>query len=109
MLFTKEKDAWQKTPNVSYSIGVDAIVMGDTAIFITGITSNVIELIQGIRDKTPVSFVLGRNIRVCQKGIQNCDQLKKDKTNRGRQYNAKKDIEIDQPLNAVGELCDSEW
>ena len=42
--------------------------------------------------------------------MQHSGQIKKDKqTNRGRQYNTKKGINIDQPLNTVGELCDSEY
>jgi hypothetical protein len=36
-LFTKEKDTWQNNPNGSYSIGVDSVVMKDTATLITGI------------------------------------------------------------------------
>ena len=34
---------------------------------------------------------------------------KDNKTNRGRQYNTKKGINIYQPLSTAGELCDSEW
>jgi hypothetical protein len=64
-LFTKGKDTWQKAPYVSYSIGVDSIVMRDTATFITGIIENVIEPINSISDMSPVSVVFRRSVKVC--------------------------------------------
>jgi hypothetical protein len=36
LLYTKEKDTWQKAPYVSYSIGVDSIVMRDTQHLLQG-------------------------------------------------------------------------
>ena len=36
ILLTKEKDTWQKAPYVSYSIGVDSIVMRDTQHLLQG-------------------------------------------------------------------------
>jgi hypothetical protein len=65
MLHTKEKDTWPKAPYVSYSIGIDFIVMRDMATFITGIIKNVIEPINSISDMSPVSVVFRRSIKVC--------------------------------------------
>ena len=65
MLLTKEKDTWQKAPYVSYSIGIDSIVMRNMATFITGIIENVIEPINSISDMFPVSVVFRRSIKVC--------------------------------------------
>ena len=65
MLLTKEKDTWQKAPYVSYSIGIDSIVMMDMAAFITGIIENVIEPINSISDMSPVSVGFRRRVKVC--------------------------------------------
>jgi hypothetical protein len=65
MLLTKEKDTWQKVPYVSYSIGIDSIVMRDTTTFITGIIENVIEPINSISDMSPVSVGFRRSVKVC--------------------------------------------
>jgi hypothetical protein len=65
MLLTKEKDTWQKAPYVSYSIGIDSIVMMDMAAFITGIIENVIEPINSISDMSPVSVGFRRSVKVC--------------------------------------------
>ena len=65
MLLTKEKDTWQKAPYVSYSIGIDSIVMRDTTTFITGIIENVIEPINSISDMSPVSVGFRRSVKVC--------------------------------------------
>jgi hypothetical protein len=65
MLLTKEKDTWQKAHYVSYSIGIDSIVMRDMATFITGIIKNVIEPINSINDMSPVSVVFRRSVKVC--------------------------------------------
>jgi hypothetical protein len=65
MLLTNEKDTWQKVPYVSYSIGIDSIVMRDTTTFITGIIENVIEPINSTSDMSPVSVGFRRSVKVC--------------------------------------------